>query len=155
VGNEFGDMKLSMTVTPSKTAGQGFSVAHLYMDVLIKFDTKTMSGYALRFIRTTKYGDAVDCMFVKYDSGKVTEISKPVSTSCYRPSCNITVEVKGNKLTAHANTPSEYYIVPGRPEVLTEVNMETEIIPGNYGGFGIEYTGGASSMIREMKVEWK
>jgi hypothetical protein len=33
--------------------------------------------------------------------------------------------------------------------------METEIIPGKSGGFGIEYTGGASSMIREMKVEWK
>jgi len=155
VGNEFGDMKLSMTVTPSKTAGQGFSVAHLYMDVLIKFDTKTMTGYGLRFIRTTKYGDAVDCFFVKYDNGEVTEISKPISTSCYRPSCNITVEVKGNKIIAHADSPADYYKIPGRPEVATEVNMETEIIPGESGGFGIEYTGGASSMIREMKVEWK
>jgi hypothetical protein len=155
VGNSFGDMKLSMTVTPSKTAGQGFSVAHLYMDVLIKFDTKTMTGYGLRFIRTTKYGDAVDCMFVKYENGKVTEISKPVSTSCYRPSCNVTVEVKGNKIIAHADSPADFYKIPGRPEVATEVNMETEIIPGKSGGFGIEYTGGASSMIREMKVEWK
>ncbi len=155
VGNEFGDMKLTMTVAPSKTAGQGFSVAHLYMDVLIKFDTKTMSGYALRFIRTTKYGDAVDCLFVKYDNGTFTEISKPVTTSCYRTPCNITVEVTGNKISAHANTPAEYYRIPGRSEVLPEVNIETGITPGKSGGFGIEYNGGAATMIREMKVEWK
>jgi hypothetical protein len=155
VGNDFGDMKLSMTVAPSKTAGQGFSVAHLYMDVLIKFDTKTMTGYALRFIRTTKYGDAVDCMFVKYVNGVVTEISKPVSTNCYRPTCNIIVEVKGNKIIAHADSPAEYYKIPDRPEVVTEVNIETEINPGRSGGFGIEYNGGAATMIKELKVEWK
>jgi len=155
VGNDFGDMKLSMTVAPSKTAGQGFSVAHLYMDILIKFDTKTMTGYALRFIRTTKYGDAVDCMFVKYVNGVVTEISKPVSTSCYRPTCNIIVEIKGNKIIAHADSPAEYYKIPDRPEVVTEVNLETEINPGRSGGFGIEYNGGAATMIKELKVEWK
>jgi hypothetical protein len=155
VGNEFGDMKLSMTVIPSKTAGQGFSVAHLYMDVLIKLDTKTMTGYGLRFIRTTKYGDAVDCILVKYDNGKVTEISKPVTTSCFRPTCNITVEVKDNKIIAHADSPAEYYKIPDRPEVVTEVNMETEINPGRSGGLGIEYNGGAPTMIKEMRVEWK
>ena len=155
VGKDYGDMKLSMTVVPTKTAGQGFSVAHLYMDILIKFDTKSMSGYALRFIRTTKYGDAVDCMFVKYENGKVTEITKPVTTSCYRPSCNIILEVRGNKIIAHADTPAEYYKAPGRPEVLPEVNIETEITPVKSGGFGIEFNGGAASLIREMKVEWK
>ena len=155
VGKEFGDMKLSMIVVPSKTAGQGFSVAPLYMDVLIKFDTKTMTGFALRFIRTTKYHDAVDCIFVKYENGKVTEINKPVSTSCFRPSCNITLEVKNNKIFAHADSPADYYKVPGRPEVLTEVNMEADINPRKSGGFGIEYTGGAATMIKEMKVEWK
>ena len=35
IGNRFGDMKLFMTVAPFKTAGQGFSIAHLYMDVLL------------------------------------------------------------------------------------------------------------------------
>lgn len=155
VGNDFGDMKLSMTVAPSKTAGQGFSIAHLYMDILIKFDTKTMTGYGLRFIRTTKYGDAVDCMFVRYDNGNVTEIGDPVTTSCYRTPCNITVEVRGNTIKAHADTKKEYYRIPGRPEVLPEVNIETTINPGPAGGFGIEFNGGASTMINEMRAEWK
>jgi hypothetical protein len=155
VGKDFGDMKLSMTVAPSKTAGQGFSVAHLYMDVLIKFDAKTMTGYALRFIRTTKYGDAVDCFFVRYDNGKVTEISKPVTTSCYRPTCKIIVEVKGSKIIAHADSPTEYYKIPNRPEVLTTVYIDTVIDPGKAGGFGIEYNGGAATMIKDLMVEWK
>ena len=33
--------------------------------------------------------------------------------------------------------------------------METEIIRGRSGGFGIEYNGGAATMIKELKVEWK
>jgi hypothetical protein len=155
VGKEFGDMKLTMTVTPFKYEGQGFSMANRYMDVLIKFNNKTMTGYALRFIRTTKYHNAIDCVFVKYENGNITEISKPVSTTCYRPTCNITLEVKGNKIIAHAESPAEYYIVPDRPEVVTEVNMETEIITNKSGGFGIQYAGGSTTMINELKVEWK
>ncbi len=124
-------------------------------DSLVQEAEKTMTGYALRFIRTTKYHDAVDCLFVKYENGRVTEISKPVTTSCYRPTCNITVGVQSNRIIAHADSPAEYFKVPGRPEVVTEVKMEAEIAPDKSGGFGIEYTGGAATMIKEMKVEWK
>jgi hypothetical protein len=46
-------------------------------------------------------------------------------------------------------------ILLSRPEVVTEVNMETEINPGRSGGFGIEYNGGAATMIKELKVEWR
>ncbi|MEI7423275.1 MAG: hypothetical protein WCK18_14315 [Prolixibacteraceae bacterium] len=155
VGIDFRDMRLEMTVAPFKTEGQGFSVANRYMDLFIKFDTKTRSGYALRLIRTTKYHDAIDFLFLKYEEGNVIEISKPVSTTCYRPDCHIVVEVKGSKLMAHADTKTEYFKVPGRPEVATEVNIEQEIEPGNFGGFGIQYAGGAASMIKSLKVEWK
>jgi hypothetical protein len=155
VGEKFGDMKLSMTVSPFKYEGQGFSLANLYIDILIKFDNKTLTGYALRFIRTTKFHDAVDCIIMKYDNGKITEISKPVSTSCYRPTCNITVEVKGNKIIAHADSPTKYYIVPNRPDVFTEVNMENEIARNFFGGFGIMYYGGSTTMIEKLKAEWK
>lgn len=155
VGTSFGDMKLTMTVVPFKTAGQGFSVAPLYMDVLIKFDAKTFTGYGLRFIRTTKYGNAVDCYFVKYEAGKVIPISDPVSTSCYRPVCNITLQVSGNRLIALAVTDPPYKEVPDRPEVVEEVKMETVIDPISFGGFGIEYAGGATSLIRDIRVEWK
>ncbi|MBN1181608.1 MAG: hypothetical protein JXB49_04915 [Bacteroidales bacterium] len=154
VGETFRNMKLTMTVAPFKTAGQGFSIAPLYMDVLIKFDTKTMTGYALRFIRTTKYHNAVDCYFVKYENGDISEISEAVSTSCYRTPCYITIEVKDNKLTAHASTTAIHHKYD-QAEILPEVNIETAIDPNTFGGFGIQYNGGATTMIREIQVEWK
>jgi len=45
--------------------------------------------------------------------------------------------------------------VPDRPEVLTEVNMKAESTSNNFGGFGILYYGGATTMIDELKAEWK
>lgn len=155
VGKEFGDMKLSMTVVPFKTAGQGFSVAPLYMDILINFDTKSMTGYALRFIRTTKYHDAVDCLFVRYDKGIVSEISEHITTSCYRPVCEITLKTNGNKIMASARTQNDYSETPPRKEVLKEVNIECGINPDKAGGFGIQYYGGSSTMIKELRAEWK
>lgn len=158
VGNGFGDMKITFEAVPAKTAGQGFSSARAqYMDVFIKFDTKTLTGYALRLIRTTKYSDAIDCILMKYDNGNAVPISKPVSTSCYRPNCYITVEVRGDKLIAHAETPSEYFEKPNRPEVVPVVDMETEITPNQYGGFGFQHTGTVGSgatLIKNLKIEW-
>lgn len=155
VGKGFADMKLSLKVTPFKYEGQGFSMANKFMDILFKMDTKTMTGYGLRLIRTTKYHDAIDCIIVKYDNNKVTEISKPVSTSCFRPTCNIKIEVSGGQITVQMDSPAQYHIVPDRPEVLTEVKMKVEAAGNEYGGFGILYSGGATTMIDELKAEWK
>jgi hypothetical protein len=154
VGKGFGDMKMTLTVVPSKTAGQGFSVAPLYMDFLIKFDAKTLTGYGLRFIRTTKYHDAVDCYFVKYENGKASRIGELVSTSAFRPACDITLEVKGNRLIAHAKTEEERF-VSSDGKVVAEVNMDAHLTPGTFGGFGIEYAGGAAVLIKNIRVEWK
>jgi len=155
LGQSFGEMKVIMTVAPFKTAGQGFSVAHLYMDVLIKFDAKKMDGYALRFIRTTKYHDAVDCFFVKYEKGQVVGISEEVSTTAFKTPCSITIEAKGNKLIAHVSTSAQNNTGPARPGVVKAVHLETTITPNEYGGFGIEYNGGSPTMINKMSVEWK
>ena len=108
------------------------------MDVFIKFDTKTLCGYALRLIRTTKYSDAIDFILMKYENGIAMPISKSVSASCYRPDCFLSVEVKNNKLIVDASTNTEYYIVPDRPEVLQKVHLEADIDKNNFGGFGFQ-----------------
>lgn len=155
VDEKHGDMKLTMTVAPFKTAGQGFSVAHLYMDVLIKFDNKSMTGYGLRFIRTTKYGNAVDCYFVKYENGKTERISEPISTNCYRTPCSINIEVRNGKIYANAFNTLNKNKNHIDPAVVREVNIEEPIEINSFGGFGIQYNGGASAMILDMKVEWE
>ena len=76
IEGRYGDMKITLNVDPSKTAGQGFgSATGQYMDICIKFDTRTLTGYALRIIRTTKYSNAVDFMLMKYEEGRTTAIS--------------------------------------------------------------------------------
>lgn len=158
VGNSFGDMKISFTAIPAKTAGQGFSSARAqYMDVGIKMDNEKMNGYALRLIRTTKYSDAIDFILMRYENGKATPISEPVSASCYRPDCIISIEVKENKLRVHAENPHDYYTAPDRKEVVRVVDMEAEIVSNRYGGISFQHTGTVGSgatLIKDLKIEW-
>lgn len=159
IGEKFADMKVSFTAVPAKTAGQGFSSARTqYMDVFIKFDTEKLNGYALRLIRTTKYGDALDFVLMSYRDGIAIPITKPVSADCYRPDCHIILVVKGNKFSVHAENPREYYVIPNRPEVVQVVDLETEISGNNSGGFGFQHTGTVGSgatLIKDLKIEWK
>ncbi len=151
----YGDMSLTLEVAPFKSAGQGFSIADLYMDVLIKYDARTESGYGIRFIRTTKYGNAVDAMLVKYDHGTITKISEAVTTSCYRTLCTITVKVEGNRLIAHAKTDDPDFQTSDRPDIVSQVNLEAEVEPRADGGFGVQYNGGASAVMEGIRVQWK
>lgn len=159
VGKKFGDMTIRFTAVPAKTAGQGFSSARQqYMDVFIKFDNEKLNGYALRLIRTTKYSDAIDFILMRYEDGIATPISEPVSADCYRPDCHLVVKIEGNRFTVHAENTRPYHIVPDRPEVVQVVNMEMEVPPNNWGGFGFQHTGTVGSgatLIKDLKVEWR
>ena len=159
VGSDFGDMQISFTAVPAKTAGQGFSSARSqYMDVFIKFDTKTLNGYALRLIRTTKYGDAIDFILMKYENGTAVPISDSVSASCYRPNCHISIAIQDDKMIVDADNPTEYYVDPATPEVVRRVHLEAKINKSNLGGFGFQHTGTVASgatLIKDLRVEWK
>jgi len=155
IERKYTDMKLQLSVTPFKTAGQGFSVAHLYMDVLIKFDNKTMSGYALRFIRTTKYHDAVDCILLEYKNGVPTEISAAQTTRAFNGTCIINLEVKANELVVKATSNRAETNTTNSKEVSPGVLLKAKINASDWGGFGILYNGGSPTMINEIKVEWE
>ena len=159
VGNTFGDMKISFTAVPAKTAGQGFSSARSqYMDIGIKMDTKEMNGYALRIIRTTKFSDAVDFIIMKYENGVATPISKSVTTSCYRPNCVISLEIKNNKLLVQAKNTLDYFSENYPMEVLKSVYLEAEIVPNSFGGISFQHTGtidSGATLIKDLKIEWK
>jgi hypothetical protein len=150
-----GEMQVTLDIAPFKSAGQGFSVAPLHMDLLLNFDAESMSGHGLRIIRTTKYGTAVDFVFVKYTNGEVTEISAPITASCYRSVCSLSLETKGNLLIAKAHTSSNYNPGSYPAEVVGSVEMETVISETVSGGFGIYYNGGSSAVITNLMAVWK
>ncbi|MGF7138516.1 pectinesterase [Roseimarinus sediminis] len=149
-----GNMKLNLELAPYKTAGQGFSVAHLYMDVLIAFDTKSMSGYALRLIRTTKYGNAVDAYFVEYKNNIATPVGKAVTTSAFRTPCTIELIAKGKQLSARLSTEGNY-TDPAFPELLPQLAISVDVDSVFHGGFGINYNGGVQTMIRQIEARWE
>lgn len=158
----YGDMSLKLVVDPAKTAGQGFGSAGQYMDVLLKFDTSTLTGYGLRIIRTRDSSNAVTFVLVKYDNGTVTEISDKVIASCYATGCTISLKAEGNKLTAHVETPTEQLAdqaAKGYPHV---VDLTADIEANSFGGVAIQHTGtlGAggwqnTTMLHNLNVTWE
>lgn len=153
-GTDFGDMELTLTASPFKTAGQGFSVAPLYMDVLLKMDNKTMNGYGLRLIRTTKYHDAVDVYFVAYTNGEAKQISEAVSTSVFRTVCTIKVGITGNMLWAKLSTTAGAHTADGKPGIQQAVDIHTSVNVNNFGGLGIEFRGGSPVLFSKLEVNW-
>ena len=162
VEGTYGDMSLKLVVDPAKTAGQGFGSAGQYMDVLLKFDTSTLTGYGLRIVRTKASSNAVTFVLVKYDNGTVTEISDEVIASCYATSCTISLKVEGNKLTAHVETPTEQLAdqaAKGYPHV---VDLTADIEVNSFGGVAIQHTGTVGSggwqnttMLHNLNVTWE
>ena len=162
VEGTYGVMSLELVVDPAKTAGQGFGSAGQYMDVLLKFDTSTLTGYGLRIVRTKASSNAVTFVLVKYDNGTVTEISDEVIASCYATGCTISLKVEGNKLTAHVETPTEQLAdqaAKGYPHV---VDLTADIEVNSFGGVAIQHTGTVGSggwqnttMLHNLNVTWE
>ena len=168
VGEVSGDMRFNLLVTPSKTAGQGFSVADLFMDVVLQFDNVSLTGYGLRFIRTIKHSNTVDAYLVRYDKGVVTAMTQPVTTTCFKPSCRIEVNVAKGVLTAMAwqeGTEMPKANVVNQPVVGQASEPSSAIQPSVFlqavvpdsrplGGAGLLYNGGSSTMIDEVELCW-
>ena len=151
----YGDMSLTLEADPTKTAGQGFgSATGQYMDVCLKFDTRTLTGYGLRIIRTVKHAKAVDMLLVEYRDGKVTPLTDPVSTTCYRTGCTIRLSYADGLLTAHVDTRTP------RPDDSTlphEVRLQAPVASNAFGGIHIQHTGScgeSTTMLHRLIANW-
>ena len=155
LGTSYGNMEVKLDADPTKTAGQGFgSATGQYMDVCLKFDTRTLTGYALRIIRTTKYAKAVDFMLMRYDNGTTTAITPPVSAVCYRTGCHITVKYANGRLTADVTTDTPL-ATPDDPNLKTEVHLSADVEDNPFGGFCIQHTGScgeSTTMLHYLKI---
>lgn len=161
VAGNYGDMIVKMLVDPAKTAGQGFGSAGQYMDICIKFDTTTLTGYGIRIIRTKAASNAVTFVLVKYENGQTTEISEEIISSCYATGCEITISVVGNMLTAHVQTPTAQLADQTAAGYVHAVDLSTEIISNHFGGVAIQHTGTTgtggwqnTTMLHSIGIEW-
>ena len=160
VPGRYGDMSVTWQVDPAKDGGQGFASARQqYLDLFIKFDTQTLTGYALRVIRTTKFSDAVDVLLVRYDHGEVTPLTEPVSTNCFLTGCTLTVKTEGSRLTGHVEGPNHMATCAGDPRIHPTVDLEATIEPNAFGGLGLQHTStvGTESriLVHSVCAEWR
>lgn len=153
VCTETGDMQLVLEVDPTKTAGQGFgSATGQYMDVCLKFDTRTLTGYGLRIVRTVKHAKAVDFLLVKYHNGRVEPLTEPVTAICYRTGCTISLAVRDTTLTAAVETSTP---LPDDSPLARRVDLSATVEPGTCGGIAIQHTGTCgegTTMLHALKV---
>lgn len=155
---ECGDMSVTLHLNPCKSAGQGFgSATGQYLDIYIKFDTKTLSGYALRIIRTPKNDSAVDFMLMKYENGRTTPITEAVSSICYRTGCQVTLTAQGNLLKAEVKNVNKLPAIH-KAGLTDSVSLQAEMEATSFGGLGVQHTGstGASAtVISYLKAVYK
>ena len=151
----YDDMSLILNVDPTKTAGQGFgSATGQYMDVCLKFDTRTLTGYGLRIIRTTKHAKAVDFYLVEYDHGQVKALTGPVSATCYRTGCTIFLTAANGFLKADVETMTPKPADSTLPHV---VSLVAPMKPNIFGGIAIQHTGScgeSTTMLHRLQVNW-
>ena len=125
------------------------------MDLYIQFDTKTLTGYALRVERTTKHSNAVDFSLVRYDNGIVTPLTKPISSPCFRTGCTLTIKIAGRHLSAHVE--SETVLPLETRHLPQQVDLKATVGPLSYGGTGLLYTGSCCEsivLLHRLQVEW-
>ena len=130
---------LTVELSPCKSAGQGFgSATGQYLDLCIKFDPQTLTGYGLRFVRTPAYDKAVEIVLVEYKNGEISPICSPEKCVLFKKGCRITLSANGSSLTALIEQADQ------KQQLTATVSH-----PNNYGGIHIQHTGstGASATV--------
>ena len=140
----------TVELDPCKSAGQGFgSATAQYLDICIKFDTRTLTGYGLRFVRTPDYDKAVEASLVEYDHGTIRPITSAQRCDLFRAGCIVRLQAEGDTLTASISNSRH----PELPEQHIRTTMPH---PNTFGGFHLQHTGtvgAAATVIRTIMLK--
>ena len=139
-GEEYKGQTLSLSLDPCKEIGQGFgSATGQYLDICIKFDTRTLTGYGLRFIRTPNHHNAVEVWLVEYQDGQVSPITESQTCYLFRRGCKLTITFSDGILTAYISN-DQYQ--PDDPALAEPLQLSAPIDhPNTFGGIHIQHTG--------------
>lgn len=147
-GEEYAGQTLTVELAPCKSAGQGFgSATAQYLDICLKFDTKTLTGYGLRFIRTPKHDRAVETYLVEYQNGTVTPLTSAEKCVLFRRGCKVVLVADDDALRAEITNGESVH------------RLSTEMPhPNAFGGIHLQHTGttGASAtVVQSVKSEYR
>ncbi len=168
-GDKHDDMTVRAKFAPDKNTGQGFgSATNQFLDVYIKYDLATKTGYGLRIQRLTTEeinaigfdggGAVAGCavFLIKVTDGAATPISKKVMTSAFVAECTVDLAVKNGKLLGSVSS-SDPVRSGDAFKYPREVQLDAAIEANNYGGTGMLHTGtvGVNSvLVTGWRVSW-
>ncbi|MEO7415383.1 MAG: hypothetical protein ABIZ81_18715 [Opitutaceae bacterium] len=168
-GNTSGDMTVRAKFAPNKNTGQAFgSATNQFLEVYIKYDLATKTGYGLRIQRLTTEeinaigykgaGAVAGCAFfvVKHENGLMTPVSKKVMSSAFVSECTVELTVKNGRLLASAISTDE--VRSGDAfDYPKEVQFDVPVESNRYGGTGMLFTGtvGVNSVhVTSWQTSW-
>lgn len=155
-GEKYDGQSVTLSLDPCKGPGQGFgSATGQYLDVCLKFDTRTLTGYGIRFVRTPKYDRSVETYLVEYCNGNIRAITEPQRCDLFKRGCKLSLHVaptgKGNEGAATLFSAS---ITNGE----RTQKLSSEVAMNVFGGIHIQHTGstGASAtVISQLKSTYE
>lgn len=156
LGETFNDMDFEVVVCPGKTAAQGFGSDYQYMDLMIKYDLNTETGFGIRVYR--KSGSSCEFVLMEHRNGKSKEITTPVESSAYLSDCTIHVWTTGNTLNATVNSTGVQPPTSALNNLPHSVTLKATITNNSFGGFCIQHTGTVGdnvTYITSLGVVWK
>lgn len=130
---------LDIDLSPCKGPGQGFgSATGQYLDVCIKFDTQSLTGWGIRFERTPRYDKAVEISLVEYRKGTVARISEPTKCTLFRKGCHLQLKALRTSIVAEVSNSGECQRLEAGVDGMN-----------SFGGIHIQHTGsvGASATV--------
>lgn len=162
-------MTVRAKFAPNKNTGQGFgSATNQFLDVYIKYDLATKTGYGLRIQRLTAEeidaigykgaGAVAGCVFfvVHHKDGVATPVSKKIMSSAFVSECTVELTVKNGRLLASATSTDETRSGDAF-DYPREVQFDVPIESNRYGGTGTHFTGtvGVNSvMVTGWRTSW-
>ena len=165
----YGDMTIRAGFAPDKNAGQGFgSATNQFLDVYVKFDLGTMTGYALRIERLSvddieaigfdSAGAVAGCAFflVEYKNGTAAAISEKIMSSAFLTECTVTLTAQAGRLRALVSSTAENR-AGDRYGYPREVHFDIPIEGNSHGGTGMLFTGTVgpgSVLVTRWETRW-
>jgi hypothetical protein len=162
-------MTVRAKFAPNKNSGQGFgSATEQFLDVYIKYDLATNTGYGLRIQRLTTEeinaigykgdGAVSGCAFflVKFEKGVATPASKKIMSSAFHSECTVELTARKGRLVASVTSTQE--IRSGDAfDYPREVQFDVPIENNSYGGTGMLFTGtvgGNAVLVTGWQASW-
>ena len=154
------DSTFALVINPERTDGTGFEGADgQYLDLFIKFDIDTQTGYGLRISRTTAYSNAASFTLCQYHNGIATQLTAPCYAAAFTSPCRIILKTRDQMLFAQITSkakPTGEQTEQGLP---MEIALSTAIEENYYYSMGLLYTGkieeGSRLQLRKLKITYE